>query len=676
MPASITEFYFGKSECASMAMKGINYHEIVPFEVRLVYDDVILEHVFTCIISDDRTLKGSIEYCKRSQFNPLHVTFSEGQKGIIKVRDLSFKKIVSHYKREYNKHREMLHPRIREIVDHGIKRPRKHPTINLNLKVRNHNILTPGMCVLNRLKYKFKSNNDPLVGDDSKYVCELVQLGKEIRKIRDRFTKGGKAFSPSIDCILEYPGAFELAPKDGAPIKPTGEARGFINAYNAFVKIEKKRDNYSVYVNGDTFSELMKDDDFVSLQHHRMEELSCYTSAIATMASNYIAPTIRLSPTLKNVRPDLINLRGCLNAKNNARKPSKSNALMRKIANTLSDSVEDHLKNFISSSDRIKIVCDYPIEWLYIDGLPLMISKNTSRLYPVPGNVFLQQGLQSNHLMLSVNELFKVTIIRSFEDNDDLKYVLNSAVSAFNYSNVTINIVDVSSEGELRKALDECENRIVIFDCHGYYNKKNGASYLRIGSDDVDVFSLRKKCKMPPIVILSACETFPLAGRHANVANSFITCGAVSVIGTFFEVDAIRSATIVARLLLRIDMYVPLFCSKCDIPTTWMDIVSGLFRMVYVSDMISEVFRFFKRKDKELEMALKESANTHINSGKKDWFSPIIHDLSMATDVNQSLILAAIEKVCAWSDILSYVHIGHPEKIMINNKSMQDLWSD
>jgi hypothetical protein len=674
MPASLSELYFSKSECAKLAMLGINYHDIAPFEENLIYSGTLLEHVFSCIISDDRTYDSASKYCQLAQFKPLHLTYSKSKNSdSIHIDNINHRKIVSHFKKIYKEARHLVHSDLRSIIDSGLKKARKHPAIRTNIYTRHHNILNPGISVLERLKYQPKYRDQPLVGSDSLYIDEMLLLGTEIRKITNRFRNQSSLFSQGIDCILEYPGGFEMAPKDGMPIKQQLDARDLITAYNKFVKLEKGKENYAGSISGKDFVECMENESFIFLNQVRMEELSCYMTAISVMASNYLSPTIRLSPSVRKIRSTLFDLRGCLTARPNARKPFKANAITRNIYKILNDSVDTRIQNFIKESHRIKIICDYPIEWLKIDGLPLMLSRNVSRLYPVPGNVFFQHAINAKHHMMSVQDLFSITVIRSFSANDSIKGILERALNSFTYENVRITIIDVHSEREFRDVLNACTDNVVVFDCHGYYEKTKGVSYLKIGQDNVDIFSLRKQCRIPPIVILSACETFPVVGRHANVANSFVSCGAMSVIGTYFEVDAMRSAAMVARLFLRIDMYVPLLSNSLDAPTSWMDIVSGMFRMIYSSDMISSVLQFYKNRDKDKEIGLKKQANMHINSGSRHWHKSIIDDLSKALGVGQSDIRTAIEQVQSWSDVMSYVHIGIPEKIMIKNKTMYDL---
>ena len=66
----------------------------------------------------------------------------------------------------------------------------------------------------------------------------------------------------------------------------------------------------------------------------------------------------------------------------------------------------------------------------------------------------------------------------------------------------------------------------MIFDGHGRGNADTGIATLRIGKEDVDVWHLRGEARIPPIVILSACDTQGIdASSHATVGTGFLAAG-------------------------------------------------------------------------------------------------------------------------------------------------------
>lgn len=673
LPASINDFYFHKQECANLAMYGVNYHVIIPFEKELVRHHAFFEHYFTCIISDDSTYSEACDYCSKKDHNVLHITFKDDHcDRSFHANTITTKKIFSFFKKQYFENRKLLDKHTRQVIDRGFQTLRKHPTVNLNKKYHRHNMTVPNIVALSRVKYKLKSSEEPLVGSDSKYVNEILTLCNCIIEIRNRFKRPSRVLCSSIDCILEFPGEFELAPAGGGSLKVTQENSLIIKAYNAFVKIERRKRTYAHHIRAEEFFQHMESNLFQYLIGIRDDELKCYTAALSVLSSNYIAPTIRLSPSIRVIREDLFRLEGCLNARDSGNKQLKLNKILKSIQNRLDDAIDIKLRNLLDQFEKIKIVCDYPLEWMRINNLPLMIAKNTSRLYPVPGNIFIQNAIDSTHINIVPQDLFNITILRSFTANDELRYSLETAIKFYPIEHLNINIIDIADINDLVDQINNLRSNILIFDCHGYYNKKTGCSYLKIGQNDTDLFQLRKLCSLPPIVILSACETFPVIGRHANVANACLACGAISVIATYHSIDGIKSAITISRLLYRIDQYVPLLCNNFDKPTRWLDIVSDIFRMEYIKDFVTYILQYYKIKDQYLHEQILIRANNFINFQQDTWFERIIKDISTAIAVNESDLLKLINSEYLWTDILSYVHVGSPERIIILNSTMQN----
>ncbi len=676
-PASVHDYIFSKKMCAVNSMQGINYHAIVPIEKDYITKSNVLEHFFTVVFSTAETYEAACAFCENSNYDVLHVTSFDGRdSSVLHFEEFNDKKIQSYIKRNYKKYGSILDDITRKFLDRNIKKLRCHPSTTVPVELSSHNIVVPSAMVFKRLKYKCRQSDVEVRGEDSIYTREIVKLNNEIRKVRKRFLDSSqKVFPISIDCILEFPGGFEMTPNGGKimKVKAAVYEKEIGLAYNKFIKLENKRRSYSHHISYEEYVENLGDEEFKKLEQMRIAELECYTAAISVMASNYIAPTIRLSPAIRNISWDLTRLKGCANASSNGRKIFKMSSIVDSVQKGLDEAIHHELRELIRTSTRVKIICDYPIEWMRVNDLPLMISKNTSRQYPVPGNVFLQKALHSEHFMLYPHDLYKITIIRSFKENDKIRHVLETAVKGWGYSNLDINIVDVSSEKEFIDAMNSQDSNVLVLDCHGFYDEILGASYLKFGDDNVDIFSLRKRIKVPPIVLLSACETFPVNGRHANIANSFLACGAITVIGTFLEVNAVCSAAMIARFLFRIDMYIPVVADRMDRMLTWLDIASGMFRMVYAYDLITCLFKHFKWKNYELEMNLRMHANTLINSENKDWYDFLLISIAEETGVDLKNIKSVLDEKYLWSDIMSYVQVGAPEKIFIMNKSLRAM---
>jgi len=73
------------------------------------------------------------------------------------------------------------------------------------------------------------------------------------------------------------------------------------------------------------------------------------------------------------------------------------------------------------------------------------------------------------------------------------------------------------------EALNSVEGGDINIDGHGIYDDGDGIGKLAIGKEQIDVWRLRGEMRVPPIVILSACDTHGLdSPSHATVGNGFL----------------------------------------------------------------------------------------------------------------------------------------------------------
>src|SRR5262249_29762220 len=113
---------------------------------------------------------------------------------------------------------------------------------------------------------------------------------------------------------------------------------------------------------------------------------------------------------------------------------------------------------------------------------------------------------------------------------------------------------------------------------------------LLIGREAVDVWELRGRVRMPPIAILSACDTHGIdASSQATVGNGFLAIGVRTVLATLLPVGGVSSAVFIARLLYRIADFLPAALQAKGRTLSWTEVMSGMLRMLLASEIISEL---------------------------------------------------------------------------------------
>lgn len=183
-----------------------------------------------------------------------------------------------------------------------------------------------------------------------------------------------------------------------------------------------------------------------------------------------------------------------------------------------------------------------------------------------------------------------------------------------------------------------------------------------MGKDRINLVTLQQGLNIPPIVILSACETHPLDGNHNTVANAFLYGGAMTVVGTLTPVNAAKAALLIARLVFRLLEFVPLI----QAPLCWSEVMGGMLRMSYAWDVLETLVRMHKVPYSiERLRPVQIAANTAINTFRTDWFEIMLDQLAAETSIPLSTIEAAWREVAYFTESLQYIQLGNPENIWI-----------
>ncbi|EBZ7566155.1 hypothetical protein EU325_07375 [Salmonella enterica subsp. enterica serovar Javiana] len=399
----------------------------------------------------------------------------------------------------------------------------------------------------------------------------------------------------------------------------------------------------------------------------RRAEMRLTTAAISLLGSNKHAPSIRLPNEINHCGKYLKKLEVLASTSGISnpvflKKAKAFNTIIRRI-------IGSKIRNYINDNyDDISLVCDIPLDWIRFTNVPVMFSHEISRVNATPGNILLQNAASFPQVMIKSSELKKILVIRSFEPDDHLKFILEKALDIFNKQmpDLVCEIVDVRTKHELIDALNQYDGCILIMDCHGDHGGDSDNGWLVIGEDKVDTWQLKDIARIPPIVILSACLTSALSGSHASVSNGFMVCGALSVIGTLLPVNAIDSAIFVSRLVYRFYQF-PSVIPK-DFSHINMRLLLSLFlRMSYVTDLM----RGFEREGYIAKGAWQNEhieISTYINMLNSDWYDFTIKSLVKLTMLSERDVHDFIENKLFITETMCYSQIGFPESITISLK--------
>jgi hypothetical protein len=422
----------------------------------------------------------------------------------------------------------------------------------------------------------------------------------------------------------------------------------------------------------DTLEGIIEDRSVQLLIATRQQELNLYTVVLARLSSSALVPTIRLSPQINLASGLLKHLAEC-SRRPGPRKREKRLRLFQKIQTALNLGIDPAIKSRIdllgTRAEGVKLVSDLPLEWLHCNGLPLMLRHECSRIPLTPISASFGVATDLDPVLISPAQLANVLVIRSFLVDDPIRAVLEKGIEGFSHLTVrrpvSVRYVDVQTEQELVDAINAHSGAIVIFDCHGQFDSDNYVASLVIGGEPVYLWTLRTKIiRMPPIVVLSACDTAPLDGSHASAGASMLLLGAKTVLASFLPVNAIHAAVLIGRLIYRIAEFAPIALAHQS-TVTWREIVAGMLKMSHLTESLLAI-HCEGHIDLEQYKNLHRDGNMNINQKRSDWFENLVTGLAAATGWSKPKALRVLQTSAGLTDAMLYTQLGHPELVFLS----------
>jgi hypothetical protein len=414
-----------------------------------------------------------------------------------------------------------------------------------------------------------------------------------------------------------------------------------------------------------------EDKEFTPLPHPlvriRQLEVGLAVEALAVLCASELSATVRLpndiNRTLGSVRQFANHYRS------NSRSRFRTAEAFRSVQDRLAKAVPDELKALIGQSDGdIRIVSDAHVEWLDIDGMPLCIRRNVSRIPVTPGNLYIGQLTPFPLIRLTPEAFKKILVISALDPTEDrdIRAMFEIAFSVFSphwKDKLEVEFVDVASVEELMAAFNGFDGVMAIFDGHGSHQDGDAAK-LHLGKAEVDVWSLHGKVRVPPIIALSACDTHAADRNHATTASGFLSLGARAVLSSVLPLDARHAATFAARLVYRIADFIPAAVGVFGRALTWTEVVSGLLRMQLLSEFVRELHRKkLISEDQIYDVQLK--GTQAINGLAPDPWDIVVAELTKL-GIEEAMVRRELRQATANSSAISYLNIGRPETILVD----------
>lgn len=408
----------------------------------------------------------------------------------------------------------------------------------------------------------------------------------------------------------------------------------------------------------------------LELHEIRRLELGLFSDAIGWAIAGTAAGAWRMKPSINRlgglIRQFAENIRAEAGTS-----PSKVAGLLEAIQHRMLASLDERAIREIQGTNwGMKVVCDMPVEWLPVGGLPLGLHCDVSRLTATPANLLLQQLETHEMLRLAVSDFDEILIVSAFFEGSKDDLIARVVTEAFDIRRIRLCIKRIKSEAEFIDAVNGYEGPLMIFDGHGIHPLDDEA-YLVVGEDQLRVSALEGKVRMPPIVILSACDTHAAARPTTTVANAMLRLGARTVLGTNLPVRFDQAAMMIGDLIRTLDAYLPFMSSDIGRVVRWSEFVGAHLRAHFIAAV---VFRVIEMKNPEENVMKSLLPNMLLAARFRTGGEAVqlLEDEVVGKGIlNKEAFTDTVREVIATSDAIRYIQLGNPETILIG--TIQDL---
>jgi len=254
-------------------------------------------------------------------------------------------------------------------------------------------------------------------------------------------------------------------------------------------------------------------------------------------------------------------------------------ALGNKMSEKLSPGFIDYIKN---RNGQIVAISDLPVEWLDINGVPLCFTHDVCRIPETPFGGILSHFASNNTFHFTIDENIYEDILVIY-GCDEPNFRLHRERVEILKGEFKFKSAPCKSIEDVERSVKEYSPKILIFDCHGGFDKEDFSTHLSIGDEKLTNKIIIEKEITAPIVFLSACGTAPNYGFFNSIAQGFFEAGALSVTTTFLPVDINTSSLLYARLLYKLKGAIELKMHK-----NWLGFISHLVRTSPIVEVVHD----------------------------------------------------------------------------------------
>jgi hypothetical protein len=617
--------------------------------------------------ADHETARGVADWQHRQSIKPLHVSLA-GVAGAVGPNEISTARLRDHLLAQIDANPDANLAGLRPVVADWNDRKRE----KIDFEIKGHFALTPNQMTLAANGIEA----GPIVPDWQGETPEAYRLAIAESVTQVDLLRSQALINESIRLVPPRPDLWLIAPSWFEDIKLRIAMTGAVGrddrrAVEDLVRRIERQREFSQPMTEEQVARF--DASSVAMQMHdtRKVETKLFAYAIGLAAAGTVARTWRIQPSVNMVRGRVSQLGENIRAEAGT-SPAKVARLFEEVQAVLEDAVGDDAIAAIRDAEwGVKVVSDAPLEWLPINDLPLSLHTNVSRLSATPGDVLLRQLARHEPIRLAICDFSEILVVSAFRDGDRLDLIRQTLehLEPTYAERLRVTFKRVETEHELITAINAFNGPLLIFDGHGSH-PRDGLGHLIVGKDEVRIWNLRGRIKLPPIVVLSACDTQAAARSTGTVGNGLLHLGARTVLGTLLPIGAFEGALMIARLIGRLAGYLPIACNDLGRVVMWSEIVGGMLRMQFLFDLMIKLEQDGTLTSEQFHEILPVGSLWADRNGAQG-LAYIEQALAERGIMEGGPFRSLVRRMVPLSDTIRYTQMGHPETILIG--SVADL---
>lgn len=682
LPADLRETHSDLEDVLLHRLYGVIWPHLLPVEIDSLADalKIMPTPFLVCVTTDADVAAHCDSIFQQHPLSILHVSAIPGI-GRKSPQTLSLEGLCEHVRIVLNElaiqpeQTQFVRECRRQLSAAPQRKLRKHP-----LPLGLHNVTAPNEVALSAFGYKFpkaKAVSVPIAtverSSPDNYVSRICQGADAVAAERAKLLGGKGRQLQDHRAIVTVGSSYARLYntwQDLVQRAPDAMRRDLRHALSMVVRSNSYFHSMPIDDNGKP--ELGPAGSLVA--HELGQDMRAFTAGLSMLSSATLCPVLRLEPKLNQVRADAAELARCVRAQAGPHYRWKQARMVRLLGHKMRALVHPEFLQRIDAKESgriegMKLITDLPLELMPSNGLPLGLRFDTSRTSPLPGNMFWQL-CNLPPVRIPAEAFYEILIVRSFSSTDPIRQHLERALHVIadpsGFKRVKYRFVDVETTEQFVRAINDFKGAVMIFDGHGRYDSEMGIGRLIVGGKQLDTWALKRHCEMPPVVMFSACDTQPIEGNHGSVATSMFALGARTVLGTMFPVSALHASVMMARMLLRIDQFMPIARSLFPI-LNWRHVASGMLRMSHTVEAARALnARAHLGLSTDALSRIQLNANEGINSWLPSWFDAWIEAIAKETSRSVDDIREVLERQVGITDAMKYVQLGNPERVIIH----------